>query len=154
MLMHLFGSAMNAAENRILPDKVCRAGIRRLLCHRLHSYLFETDGNSDWMAKHFFSGGMMLGESLLAHWQQHLELSDRWRWDGRHYERTCNEWLKRQDANKAQLTHLFHDTYGPRQAVVWLNRWRMFFMACAELFGFRNGSEWWVSHYLFERCPL
>lgn len=124
-----------------------------IFCHRLHSYLFETHGSNDWMAKHFFSGGMMPGESLLAHCQQHLELSDRWRWDGRHYERTCNEWLKRQDANKEQLTHLFRETYGPSQAIVWLNRWRMFFMACAELFGFRNGSEWWVSHYLFERRP-
>ncbi|MEQ9410266.1 MAG: cyclopropane-fatty-acyl-phospholipid synthase family protein [Fuerstiella sp.] len=122
-----------------------------IFCHRLHSYLFETRGDADWMARHFFSGGMMPGESLLTHYQQHLELKDQWRWDGRHYERTCNEWLRLLDRNTDQLRGVFENTYGPARAKAWLNRWRLFFMACAELFGYRDGSEWWVSHYLFQQ---
>ncbi len=122
-----------------------------IFCHRLHAYAFEATSEQDWMARYFFSGGMMPSENLLARYQQHLTLADVWRWDGRHYERTCNEWLKRQDANKLQLKPLFVKTYGADQAEVWWNRWRIFFMACAELFGYRNGSEWWVSHYLFQK---
>lgn len=122
-----------------------------IFCHRLHAYLFEATSEQDWMARHFFSGGMVPSENLLGRYQQHLTLADLWRWDGKHYERTCNEWLKRQDANKPQLKELFAKTYGADQAEIWLNRWRIFFMSCAELFGYRNGSEWWVAHYLFQK---
>lgn len=122
-----------------------------IFCHRTHSYLFESVDDRDWMARHFFSGGMMPSESLLAHYQTHLTLTDQWRWSGKHYERTCNEWLKRQDANEKDLMNLLSETYGEGNAVMWFNRWRMFFMACAELFGFRDGNEWWVAHYLFQK---
>lgn len=122
-----------------------------IFCHRLHSYLFETQNEQDWMARYFFTGGMMPGESLLLRQAQHLRLADQWRWDGRHYERTSNEWLKRMDQHIQPLTSLFAETYGDAQAQIWINRWRMFLMACAELFGYRGGSEWWVAHYLFEQ---
>lgn len=125
-----------------------------IFCHRLQAYLFEATSEQDWMARYFFSGGMMPSENLLPRYQQHLTLADVWRWDGRHYERTCNEWLKKQDASKSKLNTLFVETYGANQADIWLNRWRIFFMACAELFGYRNGSEWWVSHYLFQKRQL
>lgn len=122
-----------------------------IFCHAREAYLFETDGDHNWMGRHFFSGGMMPSEQLLLHHQHDLTLVRHWRWDGRHYERTCNEWLKRQDQHRASLQPLFAETYGAENADRWLNRWRIFFMACAELFGYRNGSEWWVSHYLFAK---
>lgn len=121
-----------------------------IFCHRLYSYLFEAASEQDWMARHFFSGGMMPSENLLGRYQTDLVLADQWRWDGRHYERTCNEWLKRQDENRPILKELFEETYGRNNGEIWLNRWRIFFMSCAELFGYNKGSEWWVAHYLFE----
>ena len=122
-----------------------------LFCHYLQPYLFEARDESDWMARYFFSGGMMPSESLLLHYQSDLTLVDHWRWDGRHYERTCNEWLKLLDANHTDLEPVFAETYGPDHSDLWLNRWRMFFMACAELFGYRSGKEWFVAHYLFSK---
>ena len=122
-----------------------------IFCHSRHAYLFETHDEKDWMARHFFSGGMMPSEQLLMRYQKDLRLTDHWRWSGLHYARTSEAWLKRLDQNTPRMSELFADIHGPDQAVVWINRWRLFFMACAELFGFRNGNEWWVSHYLFER---
>lgn len=122
-----------------------------VFCHSSDPYLFESSGPQDWMARHFFSGGMMPSDDLLLHCQRDLAIVDHWQWDGRHYERTCNEWLKKQDADRSALRILFAETYGERNADLWLNRWRIFFMACAELFGYRAGSEWLVSHYLFEK---
>ena len=75
----------------------------------------------------------------------------RWRCDGTHYEKTANEWLKNLDANRAAVMPILGNVYGDADAKVWLQRWRIFFMACAELFGFNDGQEWRVSHYLFER---
>ena len=72
-------------------------------------------------------------------------------WDGTHYRKTANAWLARMDANAEALQPILEKTYGIEHAEMWRNRWRIFFMSCAELFGFRNGQEWWVSHYLFER---
>lgn len=122
-----------------------------IFCHREAPYLFEAEGAHNWMGREFFSGGMMPSAGLLLQYQHDLSLVDRWSWNGRHYERTCNAWLSRQDANRAALQPFFEHTYGKREAVRWRNRWRIFFMACAELFGYRNGSEWLVAHYLFER---
>jgi cyclopropane-fatty-acyl-phospholipid synthase len=75
----------------------------------------------------------------------------RWRWDGRHYEKTANAWLANIDAARDAVMPILARTYGEADAAMWLRRWRVFFMACAELFGYREGQEWWVSHYLFER---
>lgn len=124
-----------------------------LFCHRDRAYLFEEQGPQDWMTKYFFSGGMMPSDTLLARHQRDLQLLRQWRWDGWHYERTCNAWLARLDAARDRVLPLLTAAYGAGQGELWLQRWRIFFMSCAELFGYRGGTEWWVSHYLFERRP-
>jgi cyclopropane-fatty-acyl-phospholipid synthase len=93
----------------------------------------------------------MPSDDLPLHFQDHLTLVDRWRWNGKHYERTLNAWLANMDRNRKTLFPLFESTYGESSATVWWGRWRIFFMACAELFGYEDGEQWQVSHYLFER---
>lgn len=122
-----------------------------LFCHRDQPYLFEDHGPQDWMSRHFFTGGMMPSDSLLLHYQRDLRLLEHWRWNGRHYERTCNTWLENMDQRREILMPLFQTSYGTAEAERWWQRWRIFFMACAELFGFADGNEWWVAHYLFEK---
>ncbi|MEL7373137.1 MAG: class I SAM-dependent methyltransferase, partial [Pseudomonadota bacterium] len=119
--------------------------------HRSAAYLFEDHGSADWMSRHFFSGGMMPSDDLALRFQDHLSLVSQWRWDGRHYEKTSNAWLAMMDAREAHVRPILSETYGESETQRWWMRWRMFFMACAELFGYENGQEWGVSHYLFER---
>lgn len=122
-----------------------------VFCHRSTPYAFEDHGPSDWMGRQFFSGGMMPSDELALRFQDRLQLLRRWRWDGRHYENTANAWLTNIDAHRDAALRVLAGIHGETGATQWLQRWRIFFMACAELFGFRNGQEWWVSHYLFER---
>jgi len=122
---------------------------KHIFVNRGVPYLFLELDESDWMSRHFFSGGMMPSDDLPLHFQQHLELQRQWRWQGTHYEKTSNAWLSNMDANKEHLWPILENTYGKAQAQKWWMRWRMFFMACAELFAFNNGQEWYVSHYLF-----
>jgi cyclopropane-fatty-acyl-phospholipid synthase len=122
-----------------------------VFCHREHPYPYEDTGPDDWMSHYFFAGGIMPSDDLPLHFQQHLRLVDRWRWDGRHYERTLNAWLALMDAARPEVWPILEATYGKDQARTWWMRWRLFFMACAELFGFNRGQEWWIGHYLFER---
>lgn len=119
--------------------------------HRSVPYAFVDDDDSDWMSRHFFSGGMMPSDELPLRFQQHLRLLARWRWEGTHYQRTANAWLANLDARRDAAMTVLASIHGRRAAALWLQRWRVFFMACAELFGYRDGQEWWVSHYLFER---
>ncbi len=123
-----------------------------LFTHRARPYLFEDNGPQDWMSRHFFTGGMMPHDGLLSRCQENLTLQREWRWNGRHYERTCDEWLKRCDAAGDGLLRILEAAYGT-DARLWRQRWRIFFMACAELFGYRNGEEWRVSHFLFKKKP-
>lgn len=122
-----------------------------VFCHRAHPYPYEDTGPDDWMSHYFFAGGIMPSDDLALHFQDQLKLVDRWRWNGKHYERTLNAWLARMDAAKDALWPILEQTYGNDQAGIWWMRWRLFFMACAELFGLHAGREWWVGHYLFER---
>ena len=121
-----------------------------IFVHRAVPYLFEDEGEDDWMSRHFFSGGMMPSAALPLHFQRHLQIAAQWSWSGTHYERTANAWLENLDSQKAEALGILEATYGSGHGALWLQRWRMFFMACAELWGFRGGSEWFVGHYLFE----
>jgi len=122
-----------------------------IFCHRDTPYAFEEKNDTDWMSRHFFSGGMMPSDDLPLHFQHDLTCRRQWRWDGSHYEKTANAWLENMDDNKPVLWPVLEETYGAASAQQWWMRWRMFFMACAELFGYDNGQQWWVSHYLFEK---
>lgn len=122
-----------------------------IFVHRSVPYPFEDKADNDWMSRHFFSGGIMPSDDLPLYFQQHLTLKNRWRWDGRHYEKTANAWLANMDSQRKALQPILANIYGEENVQQWWMRWRMFFMACAELFGYDNGQQWWVSHYLFEK---
>jgi cyclopropane-fatty-acyl-phospholipid synthase len=122
-----------------------------VFCHRLFTYPFQASGSEDWMAQHFFTGGIMPGDDLLVRYQDDLKLTKQWRWSGQHYQRTAESWLQNLDRHTKSLRALFQETYGRSDGDRWIHRWRLFFLACAELFGYRQGQEWWVSHYRFER---
>jgi len=124
---------------------------KHIFVNRGAPYLFIDQNEDDWMSRHFFSGGMMPSDDLPLHFQQHLNLKRQWRWQGQHYEKTSNAWLKNMDDNKGFLWPLLETTYGVEQTQQWWMRWRMFFMACAELFAYNNGQEWYVAHYLFAK---
>lgn len=122
-----------------------------IFCHARYPYLFETGVKDDWMARYFFSGGVMPSETLLDRFNQDLVVEKRWQVNGRHYEKTLNEWLKRMDERKDRVLPILRDTYGA-EATTWWIYWRVFFMASAELFGYREGREWFVSHARFTKC--
>jgi len=121
-----------------------------VFAHRSVPYAFEPQGDDDWMSRHFFSGGMMPSDDLALRFPEHLRLRRRWRWDGRHYQKTAEAWLRNLDAQREAARHVLAGVHGEADAARALQRWRVFFMACAELFGYDHGQEWWVSHYLFE----
>ncbi len=120
-----------------------------IFCHRELTYPFETQGPSDWMAEHFFRGGLMPAADLLPRFDAHLEVEDRWLLSGTHYQQTAEAWLRGLDRSRRTIEELFAETYGADRAMVWVERWRVFFMACAELFGADGGAQWQVGHYLF-----
>ena len=122
-----------------------------IFCHRTTPYAFVPQDDSDWMSRYFFSGGIMPSENLPLRFQQHLHHERMWRWSGLHYLRTANAWLARMDQNRDRILAVLTDNYGAGNADLWWRRWRLFFMALGELFGFRDGQEWWVSHYRFIR---
>ncbi|MEM8679950.1 MAG: cyclopropane-fatty-acyl-phospholipid synthase family protein [Planctomycetota bacterium] len=121
-----------------------------IFCHRDSPYFFESRGPGDWMAEHFFTGGMMPSEHLFHAYQESMQVAQQWRVNGRHYEQTSNAWLNRLTTRRDAVLPILEATYGAAEANRWYHRWRIFFMACAELFGFRDGDEWFVAHYLFE----
>lgn len=123
-----------------------------IFSHRRFAYPYEVRGPSDWMAEHFFTGGTMPSDDLLYHFQDDVRIEAHWRISGTHYEHTANAWLAKMDANRAAIDEVFARVYGPDAVTKWRARWRMFFMACAELFGYRGGTEWMVSHYRLTRA--
>lgn len=122
-----------------------------IFAHRQFMYPFETEGSDNWMGRHFFSGGLMPAADTLLWFQRDLRIERRWQVDGSHYSRTAEHWLQNQDARRGAVMEILTDAYGPATALLWFQRWRMFWMACSELFGYADGQEWFVGHYLFAR---
>ncbi len=118
--------------------------------HATVGYEFAVDGDDDWLAKHFFTGGQMPADAQLLHFQDHFVVEAHWRVSGTHYAKTAEAWLANFDAARADLRPVLRATYGER-ADAMANLWRVFFLSCAELWGFANGREWLVSHYRLRR---
>lgn len=120
-----------------------------IFCHRTMPYEFVDRDATDWMSRHFFSGGIMPSDELPLSFQDNLALRDRWTWNGCHYQKTAEAWLGNMEANQEAVMRVLSNTYGADEALRWWMRWRVFFMACAELFGYQDGEQWHVNHYLF-----
>lgn len=124
-----------------------------VFAHRRYTYGFEPGGAGDWVARHFFSGGLMPGRDLIPRFCEDFELERQWWWDGRHYQLTAESWLARMDARRDCVLGILAAAYGPGDAKRWYNRWRLFFIACAEQWGYAGGREWGVAHYLLAPRP-
>ncbi len=122
-----------------------------VFAHREFLYPFETHGADNWMGRHFFTGGLMPSIETLLWFQRDLTLEARWLVPGTHYERTANHWLANQDRHPREIKAVFAQIYGRAAAELWWQRWRMFYMACAETFGYNRGREWLIAHYRFVR---
>lgn len=121
-----------------------------IFCHREMTYTFETATKADWMAQHFFRDGIMPSFDLLTNFNRDLRMTQRWQVNGKHYAQTSEDWLKNLDANREKISRLFAESVGPATSRLMIQRWRIFFMSCAELFRYRGGNEWFVGHYLFQ----
>jgi cyclopropane-fatty-acyl-phospholipid synthase len=139
---------------RLLMDRIAgwlRPGGKlfvHVFCHRRFAYLFETHGAANWMGRHYFTGGLMPSSDLLLHFQDHLQLERRWMVNGTHYSCTARAWRRNLERQRVRVLPVLERTYGDK-APQWFHRWRLFFSACEELFGYRHGLEWLVAHYRF-----
>lgn len=120
-----------------------------IFCHKTIPYFFETEGESDWMAENFFTGGLMPSYDLPLSIECNLTLLNRWAVSGTHYAKTSRAWLDQMDSNKNKALEVLKNSDDPTPELILYNRWRMFFMACEELFAYNQGNEWHIGHYLF-----
>ncbi len=122
-----------------------------IFTHKEYAYKFEVIDDTDWMSKYFFTGGIMPSDDLLLYFNEHLSIRKHWHVSGMHYSKTSEAWLQNMDKHKTEIMPLFEQTYGKENAIKWWVYWRIFYMACAELWAYNKGEEWIVSHYLFAK---
>lgn len=146
--MHNYALLMRRIAGWLRPDGRLFVHI---FCHRDFAYPFDTAADDDWMGRHFFTGGMMPSERLLGRFDDDLRLIARHAWNGDHYRRTSEAWLANLDARRRTAMPILRQAYGRHEAKLWFHRWRVFFLAVAELFGYADGDEWFVTHQLFAR---
>ncbi len=120
-----------------------------IFTHKDFAYKFEVKDDTDWMSKYFFTGGIMPSNNLFLYFNDHITILKQWQVSGSHYSKTAEAWLKNMDRHKKNITPIFEQTYGKTNALKWWVYWRIFYMACAELWGYNKGDEWMVNHYLF-----
>lgn len=147
--MRNYGALFERVSSWLKPDGQF---FMHIFCHRDVPYAFEDNNASDWMARHFFSGGMMPSRDLPLYFQDHLRILKQWHWSGLHYEQTANAWLRNMDNNRTAIRPILQQAYGEDSTQQWWMRWRIFFMACAELFAYDNGQQWGIGHYLFRKA--
>ncbi len=124
-----------------------------IFSHRRFTYPFEAEGAGDWMGRYFFTGGLMPGQHLLQEFDADMTVERHWLLDGTHYQKTSNAWLANLDGHRDRVRDVLLPVYGASDVNRWIVRWRIFFLACAELFGYDQGREWGVSHYLLRPTP-
>ncbi len=144
--MRNYGELLSKVSSWLVPEGKLFVHI---FCHRNISYPFEKEGESNWMGRYFFTGGLMPSLDTLLFFQEHLVIERRWQVSGINYAKTAGQWLKKLDSDRNNVLEILRGFYGDNEAKIWLQRWRIFFMACEEQFAFRQGSEWMVAHYLF-----
>ncbi len=124
----------------------------RVFAHSRTPYRFDRSNDADWIAQHFFTGGLMPSRELIHQFGDVFEVEDEWWWEGSHYARTANDWLRRHNARCSEVLHVLAPVYG-REAKIWERRWRFFYLATAGLFGHNGGADWGVAHYLMRPVP-
>ncbi len=119
--------------------------------HKKYCYPFSIENNSNWIARHFFTGGIMPNEKIFSYFQTKLLLMKQWRVNGIHYHKTCEKWIQKHYLAKNEIISLFEKGYGKGKGLDKWHSWKIFFLACSEIFRFKKGSEWMVFHYLFKK---
>lgn len=122
-----------------------------IFTHKTFAYHYEDKDGTDWLTRHFFTGGTMPSDDLLLYFQDDLRIEDHWQVSGSHYEKTANAWVQLMEANRKKILPILAETYGANQTKKWWMYWKVFFMACAELWGYQDGQQWLVSHYRFRK---
>ena len=146
--MRNYGELFRRIDDWLLPDGHF---FMHIFCHATTPYEYIDKGPTDWMSRHFFSGGIMPSADLPLRFADNLSIVKSWRWNGQHYAKTCDAWLANMDKNEADIMPILARCYGDENASLWRQRWRIFFMACGELFDYDQGHEWFVGHYLFKK---
>lgn len=122
-----------------------------VFAHKELSYPYIASDAKDWIAKYFFTGGLMPSADIFDYFPEHFRVAERWEVPGTHYQKTCRAWLELFDLARINIKIIFRETYGFKDTNLWWAYWRIFFMSCEELFGYNGGKEWFVSHTLLEK---